>query len=150
MLGSAQPGFWSRSGDGFQRDMLLKKQCLCLGSRAKCCLFPDAFLEHRGGSAAARHSWSGWDRMEAALRGNDQAHLGLGTWCNFLSLTKKNSVSFFIDLHLLQTSTFLFVWMTPSVSPLPDHLRFTQFLISPYKCLSWPAFSPSHCSFWLR
>lgn len=107
MLGSAQPGFWSRSGDGFQRDMLLKKQCLCLGSRAKCCLFPDAFLEHRGGSAAARHSWNGWDRMEATLRGNDQVHLGLGTWWNFLSLSKKNLVSFFIDLHLLQISTIL-------------------------------------------
>lgn len=63
MSGSAQPGFWSRSGDSFQRDVLLKKQCLCLGNRAKCCLLPDAFLEHRGGSAAARHSWSSCDRM---------------------------------------------------------------------------------------
>ena len=25
----------------------IKKQCLCPGSRAKCCLFPEAFLEHR-------------------------------------------------------------------------------------------------------
>lgn len=66
------------------------------------------------------------DGMGAALRGNDQAHSGLGTRRYFLSLTEKNSVSF-IGRHLLQTSTLLFVSMTASATPSPDHLRFENF-----------------------
>ena len=61
--------------------------------------------------------------MGAAFRGSDQAHSGLGTRRCFLSLTKRNSVSF-IGQHLLQTSTFLFVQTTASATPSPDRLRF--------------------------
>ena len=84
------------------------------------------FPRTQAGSAAARHSCSDWDGMGAEFRGNDQAHSGLGTWRYFLSLTERNSVCF-IGRHLLQTSTLLFVSMTASATPSPDHLRFQNF-----------------------
>ena len=70
MSGLAQPGFWSRAGDGFQRAVLLKKQCLCFGRRAKCCLFPDAFLElGQGTQLRVIHAVTetGWGRVIHAV-----------------------------------------------------------------------------------
>ena len=100
--------FWSRAGDGLQRAVFLKKQRLCLSGRAKCCSFPDAFLERgQGKQLHVIHAVTETGRG-AAFRGNEHAHSGLGTWRYFLSLTKRNSVSF-TGWHLLQTSTVLCV-----------------------------------------
>lgn len=65
----------------------IKTQCLCLGSRAKCCLFPEAFLEHRVGAQLHVVHGAAATGRGPLTQGERPSSFRAGDGCNFPSLT---------------------------------------------------------------
>ena len=115
----------SRAGDGFQRAVLLKKQCLCFGGRAKCCLFPDAFLGRRQAvQLLVIHAVTetGWGQHSEEMTKLIQAWGHDAIFCPWLKGTQFASLDG-TCFRLPHCS----VSMTASATPSPDHLRFQNF-----------------------